>query len=108
MADVLRRAVLSHVVKPRDDVLAIVGTRRYRVGAHHLRRYVDDARRALANGLRWSLARERLRTQVAEDVRRQREDVGGAPSDAETAKVARSPAVKDFLDRMWPALTAPD
>jgi DNA helicase IV len=107
MADVLRRAVLSHVRKPTDDVLVIIGTRRYRVGAHHLRRYVDDARRALSDGLRWSTARERLRMQVAEDVRRQREDVGGAPSDAETAKMARSAAVKQFVDEVWPALSAP-
>ena len=106
MADVLRRAVLvSHVAKPADDVVAIVGTRRYRVGAHQLRRYVDDARRALSDGLRWSIARERLRMQIAEDVRRQREDAGGAPSDAETARVARSPAVREFVDAVWPALT---
>ncbi len=105
MADVLTRAVRSHVAKPVEDVVAVVGTRRFRIGAHHLRRYVDDARRALADGLRWSLARERLRTQVAEDVRRQREDAGGAPSDAETAKVARSQAVRDFVDEVWPALT---
>jgi DNA helicase IV len=97
--------VLSHVAKPSEDVVAIVGTRRYRIGAHHLRRYVDDTRRALSEGLRWSLARERLRTQVGEDVRRQREHAGGAPSDAETAKVARSPAVREFVDAVWPALT---
>jgi DNA helicase IV len=107
MADVLRRAVLSHIAKPTEDVVAIVGTRRYRVGAHHLRRYVDDARRALGSGLRWSVARERLRTQVAEDVRRQREDAGGAPSDTETARVARSPAVREWVDIVWPELTAP-
>jgi len=107
MADVLRRAVLSHIAKPTADVLAIVGTKRYRVGAHHLRRYVDDARRALAEGLRWTDARERIRMQVAEDVRRQREDAGGAPTDAETAKVARSAAVREFVDTVWPALTAP-
>src|SRR4051812_32544934 len=106
MAEVLRRAVLSHVAKPDEDVLAIIGTKRYRVGAHHLRRYVDDARRALGTGLRWSVARERLRTQVAEDVRRQREDAGGAPSDAETARIARSPAVRDWLDAVWPELSA--
>src|SRR5919198_5855158 len=106
MADVLRRAVLSHVAKPTEDVVAIVGTRRYRVGAHHLRRYVDDARRALGTGLRWSVARERLRTQVAEDVRRQREDAGGAPTDADTARVARSQAVRDWVDAVWPELSA--
>ncbi len=105
MADVVRRAVLSYVAKPADDVVAIVGTRRYRIGAHHLRRYVDDARRALSDGLRWSLGRERLRTQLAEDVRRQREDAGGAPSDAETARVARAPEVREFVDAVWPALT---
>ena len=106
MADVVRRAVLSHVAKPAEDVVAVIGTRRYRVGAHHLRRYVDDARRTLGSGLRWSTARERLRQQVAEDVRRQREDRGGAPSDAETAKVARSPAVRAWLDEVWPELDA--
>jgi DNA helicase IV len=107
MADVLLRAVLAHVAKPSEDVVAIVATKRYRVGAHHLRRYVDDARRALQEGLKWSIARERLRMQVAEDVRRQREDAGGAPSDADTAKVARTPAVRDFLDTVWPSLSAP-
>ena len=44
--------------------------------------------------------------QIAEDIRRQREDGGGAPSDAETAKVARAPGVKEFVDAVWPALTA--
>ena len=107
MADVLARAVRAHVAKPVEDIVAVVGTRRYRVGAHHLRRYVDDARRAHVDGLRWSVARERLRAQVGEDVRRQREDAGGAPSDAETARVGRSQAVRDFLDEVWPSLTAP-
>jgi DNA helicase IV len=108
MAAVLRRAVLTHIAKPVDDVVAVVGTKRYRIGAHHLRRYVDDARRALDNGLRWSIARDRLRTQVAEDVRRQREDAGGAPTDAETARVARSQAVRDWVDAVWPELAAPE
>ncbi len=107
MAHVVRRAVHSHIAKPVDDVVPIVGTKRYRIGAHHLRRYVDDARRALDTGLRWTLARERLRLQVAEDVRRQREDAGGAPTDAETAQVARSRAVRDWVDTIWPALSAP-
>jgi DNA helicase IV len=40
-------------------------------------------------------------------VRRQREDAGGAPSDAETTKVARSKPVREFVDAVWPALTAP-
>jgi DNA helicase IV len=103
MADVLRRAVFSHVNRPADDVVAVIGTRRYRIPEHRLRRYVDDARRA---DVRWSVVRDRLRQQLAEDVRRQREDVGGAPSDAETARIARSPAVREFVDSVWPALDA--
>jgi DNA helicase IV len=103
MADVLRRAVFSHVSRPIDDVVAVIGTRRYRIPEHRLRRYVDDARRA---DVRWSVVRDRLRQQLAEDVRRQREDVGGAPSDAETARIARSPAVREFVDSVWPALDA--
>ena len=103
MADVLRRAVFSHVSRPVDDVVAVIGTRRYRIPEHRLRRYVDDARRA---DVRWSVVRERLRQQLAEDVRRQREDVGGAPTDAETARIARSPAVREFVDSVWPALDA--
>ncbi|MEO9139758.1 MAG: AAA family ATPase [Jatrophihabitans sp.] len=107
MAEVLRRAVLSHVRKPDEDVVATVGTKRYRVYERNLRRYVDDARRSLGPTLRWAAARDRLRMQVAEDVRRQREDAGGAPTDAETARVARSPAVTGWLDAVWPALSAP-
>ncbi|MEP6853534.1 MAG: AAA family ATPase [bacterium] len=107
MAAVLRRAVLRHVVKPVDDVVAVLGTKRHRVGAHHLRRYVDDSRRAFLSGhLRWNPARERLLLQVAEDVRRQREAVGAAPSDAETHRVARSPSVRAAVDAVWPPLSA--
>jgi DNA helicase IV len=105
MAELLRRAVFSHVVKPTEDVVPIVGTRRYRIPVERVRRYVDDARRSMAAGeLRWDSARERLRQLLAQDVRRQREDAGGAPSDADTAKVARSAQVREFLDAIWPVL----
>ena len=105
MAEVLRRAVFSHIVKPSEDAVPIVGTRRYRIPVERARRYVDDARRSMAAGeLRWDTARERLRQLLAEDVRRQREDAGGAPSDAETAKVARSVQVREYVDAVWPAL----
>jgi len=107
LADVLRRAVLTHVAKPAEDVLAIIGTRRYRVPVHRLRRYVDDARREVAQGtLRWNAARDRLRLQLAEDIRRQREASGGAPSDVETQKLARSKPIRDFVDAGWPTLDA--
>ena len=107
LATVLRRALLTHVAKPADDLLAVVGTRRYRVTVPYVRRYVDDARRELGDGtvgLRWATARERIRMQLAEDIRRQREDAGGAPSDAEVARIARATGVTELLDRVWPAV----
>ncbi len=109
MAELLRRAVFSRIAKPTGDVLALVGARRYRIPVERARRYVDDARRSLAVGeLRWDSARERLRQLIAQDVRRQREDAGGAPSDTETGKVARSVQVREFVDTVWPALEPPE
>jgi DNA helicase IV len=101
LAEVLRRAVIRQVRKPVDGVVVIVGTRRYRIPPERLRRYVDDLRRG---EIPYATARDRLRFHVAEDVRRQREAAGGAPSDAETARVARSPAVREFVDAVWPAV----
>jgi DNA helicase IV len=104
MAEVLRRAVYSGISRPRDSVMIPVGTRRYRVPAERLRRYVDDLRRGEA---RYQAARDRLHLLVAEDLRRQREAAGGAPTDAETARVARSASVRAFVDAVWPAVDAP-
>ncbi|HZB20987.1 MAG TPA: AAA family ATPase, partial [Blastococcus sp.] len=84
-----------------DGVVVVVGTRRYRIPPERLRRYVDDLRRG---GVHYDIARERLHLLVAEDVRRQREEAGGAPSDAETARIARSAAVRDFVAAVWPPL----
>jgi DNA helicase IV len=108
MAELLRRAVLSHIRRPVDDVVAMAGDRRYRIGAHYLLRFVDDARREFVAGqLRWNAARERIGMQLAEYVRRLREAGGGAPSDAETRRLARSRPVTAAVDAVWPALSAP-
>ena len=81
--------------------------RRFRVAEHRLRRYIDNARRA---DIRWSTARERFCGNSSPRMasRRQREDAGAAPTDAETAGIARAPAVRGVP---WtpsrPALDAP-
>ncbi|SDI81548.1 DNA helicase IV [Frankineae bacterium MT45] len=104
LATILGKFVRSHIRRPVDDVVAMVGDKRYRIPEYRVRRYVDDARRDLGDTLRWGVARDRLRQQLAEDVRRQREDRGGAPTDSETAKVARSKPVRAAVDELWPAL----
>ena len=100
LAEVLHRAVTRLVRRPEDGIVVVVGTRRYRISPERLRRYVDDLRRS---DIPYAVARERLRLAVAEHVRRLREASGGAPSDAETAKVARSAPVREFVDAVWPA-----
>jgi DNA helicase IV len=108
MAGVLERAVLSCIQRPTEDVVAMVGTRRFRISSERLLRFVDDARRSFEAGeLRWGAARERIAMQLAEYVRRLREAGGGAPSDSETRTLARSRPVKAAVNAVWPALTAP-
>jgi DNA helicase IV len=43
---------------------------------------------------------------LAEDARRQKEEVGGSPTDAETRRAARSAEVRSFCDEVWPARDA--
>jgi DNA helicase IV len=43
---------------------------------------------------------------LAEDARRQKEEAGGSPSDAETRRAARSAEVRAFCDEVWPARDA--
>jgi DNA helicase IV len=105
MAVVLERALLTQIRRPAEDLVVPTRGFRYRVTASRLRRYVDDIRRS---DLRWRVARERLQAQIAADVRRQQEDGGGAPSDGETAAVARSAAVRAFVNEHWPPVTPTD
>jgi hypothetical protein len=85
--------------------------RRYRVPVERLKRYVDDLRRrGQADDdqqlLHYAAGRERLAMLVAEDARRQKEEAGGSPTDAETRKAARSAEVREFCDAVWPARDA--
>jgi hypothetical protein len=111
MAEVLRRALWGAIAKPADSVQVPLAGRRYRVPVERLKRHVDDLRRrARADDdqqlLHYSAGRERLALLVAEDARRQKEEAGGSPSDAETHRTARSAEVRAFCDEVWPARDA--
>jgi DNA helicase IV len=108
MAEVLRRALWGEIRKPTDSLQVPLAGRLYRVQVERLKRYVDDLRRAARAAddqqlLHYSAARERLAMAVAEDARRQKEAAGGAPTDAETRKAARSAEVAGFCEAVWPA-----
>ncbi len=107
MAGVLRRAVWRSVVKPVDSVQVPLSGRRWRIPVERLKRLVDDLRRAGSGDgdvVHHTAGRERLAMSLAEDARRQSEEAGGSPTDAETRACARSAEVRAFCDAHWPAL----
>jgi DNA helicase IV len=111
MAEVLRRALWGGIAKPVDSIQVPLSGRRYRVPVERLKRYVDDLRRGARTddqlSVHYAAGRERLAMRIAEDARRQKENVGGSPTDAETRRTARSQEVRTFLDEVWPAWDAP-
>jgi len=102
-AAVLRRAVYGGITRPLDSIQVPLSGRRYRIPVERLRRYVDDVRRS---GVPYAIGRERLAMTVAEDARRQKERVGGSPTDAETRRCARSTELREWLARLWPEVDA--
>ncbi|MET0765783.1 MAG: AAA family ATPase [Blastococcus sp.] len=111
MAEVLRRALWGEIVKPADSIQVPLAGRRYRVPVERLKRYVDDVRRrGRADDdqqvLHYAAGRARLAMLLAEDARRQKEEAGGSPTDAETGRAARSAEVRAFCDAVWPAREA--
>ena len=111
MAEVLRKALWGGIAKPADSLQVPLAGRRYRVPVERLKRYVDDLRRrGRADDdqqvLHYAAGRERLALLVAEDARRQNEEAGGSPTDADTRRTARSAEVRAFCDEVWPARDA--
>ena len=100
---VLQRAVYGGINKPQDSIQIPLSGRRYRLPVERLRRYVDDVRRS---GVPYAVGRERLAMTVAEDARRQKEQVGGSPTDAETRRCAQSTELQTWLAGVWPAVDA--
>jgi len=99
MAAVLKKAVYAGIVRPTTPLVLDVGGRRRRLDADTMRGLVRDLLHA---GARYATARERLRTHVAEVVRREIEAAGGTPTDGAVAKLANSADVRAYVDAHWP------
>ncbi|WP_030687023.1 HelD family protein [Streptomyces sp. NRRL B-1347] len=99
MAEVLRRAVRSHVTPPAEGVVVVRGSRRWRVPSYEL----DDIVRELqARDMRYGAAREALPQRIAHAVLVQMERSGEAPDDRVQDAVARNAAVKAAVKAIWP------
>ncbi|WP_394365591.1 HelD family protein [Streptomyces sasae] len=99
MAEVLRRAVYSHVSLPTEPVVVVRGSRRWRVPAYELEAIV---RELLDRDIRYGAAREALPQRIAHAVLVQMERSGEAPDDRVQDSVARNAAVKAVVKQVWP------
>ncbi|MFE1884020.1 HelD family protein [Streptomyces diastatochromogenes] len=101
MAEVLRRALYSHVSMPTEPVVVVRGSRRWRVPAYELE---DLVRELLDRDIRYGAAREALPQRIAHAVLVQMERAGEAPDDRVQDAVARNSAVKAVVKEVWPAV----
>ncbi|MFF3317531.1 HelD family protein [Streptomyces sp. NPDC003035] len=101
MAEVLRRAVRSHVTLPTEPLMVVRGSRRWRVPAYELEQIV---RELLDRDIRYGAAHDALPQRVAHAVLVRMEQAGEAPDDRVQDAVARNAAVKAFVKAVWPAV----
>ncbi|MFJ9579065.1 HelD family protein [Streptomyces sp. NPDC101191] len=101
MAEVLRRAVWSHVTLPTEPLMVVRGSRRWRVPAYELEEMV---RELTARDIRYGAAREALPQRIAHAVLVRMEQAGEAPDDRVQDAVARNAAVKAVVKECWPAV----
>jgi DNA helicase IV len=99
MAAVLRRAVRSGIRMPKEPVMVVRGSRRWRVPAYELEEIVQEM---ADRDIRYGAARDALPQRIAHAVLVQMERSGEAPDDRVQDAVARTPAVKAAVKECWP------
>ncbi|MFZ3559018.1 HelD family protein [Streptomyces sp. BH055] len=99
MAEVLRRALRSHIAPPSEGIVVVRGSRRWRVASYELEEIV---RELMARDMRYGAAREALPQRIAHAVLVQMERAGEAPDDRVQNAVARNAAVKAAVKEIWP------
>ncbi|GAA0627135.1 HelD family protein [Streptomyces crystallinus] len=99
MAEVLRRAVRSHVTLPTEPLVVVRGSRRWRIPAYELEEIVRELQ---ARDIRYGAARDALPQRIAHAVLVRMEQAGEAPDDRVQDAVARNAAVKAAVKELWP------
>ncbi|MFE9634248.1 HelD family protein [Streptomyces sp. NPDC006463] len=99
MAQVLRRALESHVTQPTEALMVVRGSRRWRVPSYELAEMVQELQ---DRDIRYGAARDALPQRIAHAVLVRMEQAGEAPDDRVQDAVARNPAVKAAVKEIWP------
>lgn len=101
MAEVLARAVWSHLVAPREALVVPRGAARWRVPAYEVEETIATLR---SREVRYGAARAMLAQRLAHAVLVKMESAGDSPDDRVQDSVARSRPVKQYVDAVWPAV----
>jgi DNA helicase IV len=101
MAEVIRRAIWSHVKPPAEAIVIPRGSRRWRIPAHRLATAVDALR---TRGDAYATGRALLPQRIAHLVLTRLEAGGEITDDRVQNTIARSRPVRDFVDDVWPAV----
>lgn len=99
MAEVLGRALRSHVTPPVEALMVVRGSRRWRVPAYEIAEMVEELQN---RDIRYGAAREALPQRIAHAVLVRMEQAGEAPDDRVQDAVARNAAVKAAVKGIWP------
>ncbi|WP_329003231.1 AAA family ATPase [Kribbella sp. NBC_00709] len=101
MAEVLHRAVWSHVSLPKESLVVPRGAHRWRVAGYQAEELITELRN---RGIRYGAGRAMLPQRLAHAVLLRMEAAGDSPDDRVQDSVARSRPVKQYADALWPAL----
>jgi len=101
MAEVLRRAVWSHLREPAEALVLPRGTRRWRIPAYEIAELAEALR---TRGVRYGAGRDLLSHRLAHAILIRMESAGEACDDRTHEAVRRTRPVKAMVDQAWPAL----
>jgi DNA helicase IV len=101
MAEVLRRAVWSHISTPATPLVVPRGAHQWRVGAYLIEEIIAELKQ---RGVRYEAGRAMLPQRLAHRVLLRMEASGESPDDRVQNAVARSRPVRAYADAIWPAL----
>jgi len=101
LAEVLRRAVWSHIGTPQDTLVLPRGSFRWRVPAYEAQEAIEQIR---ARDVRYALGGAQLRHALAHRVLIQIEETGDALDDKAWDVLARTKPVRDYAAAVWPAV----
>lgn len=101
LAEVLRRAVWSHIGRPTKNLVVPRGHRQWRVPTYLAAEMVDEL---TSRGVRYEAGRQMLPQRLAHQVLLRLEAAGDSPDDRVQNAVARSAPVKAYVKDLWPAV----